>query len=75
MVEYARNTGVQDTEKFQSCLESDKYADVVKNYDLAHSIGLNGTPKFIILKDGYEPTVIPGALPYSEFEQMLDQVA
>jgi protein-disulfide isomerase len=76
MAEYAASAGVQDTDKFQSCLDSNKYAGVVRgNYELAHSIGLNGTPKFIILKDGYEPELIPGALPYSAFEQVLDRLA
>jgi protein-disulfide isomerase len=76
MVEYARNAGVQDADKFEECLDSDKYADVVSgNYDLARSAGLNGTPAFIILKDGTKPSLIPGAAPYSVFQEVLDQLA
>lgn len=76
MVEYAVSAGVQDADAFQSCLDSNKYAGVVRgNYELAKSIGLNGTPKFIILKEGHEPSLIPGALPYSAFQQVLDSLA
>jgi protein-disulfide isomerase len=75
MAEYARDAGVQDIAEFQSCLESNKYASVVRdNYNLALSIGLNGTPKFLVLKDGHEPATIPGALPYSAFQQVLDSI-
>lgn len=75
MVEYAERAGVQDTSQFQSCLDSNKYARVVTdNYNLAQNIGLDGTPKFVILKEGHEPGLIPGALPYSAFQQVLDQL-
>jgi protein-disulfide isomerase len=75
MAEYARDAGVQDIAEFQSCLESNKYASVVRdNYNLALSIGLNGTPKLLVLKGGHEPAMIPGALPYSAFQQVLDSM-
>lgn len=76
MAEYARNAGVQDAGAFSECLDSNKYAGVVSgNYDLARSVGLSGTPSFIILKDGSKPSLIPGAAPYSAFQQVLDQLA
>lgn len=76
MAEYAYNTGVQDIDKFEECLDSNKYAGMVRdNYNLAQNIGLDGTPKFIILKGGEVQGLIPGALPYSAFQQVLDQLA
>ncbi|MEM3160530.1 MAG: DsbA family protein [Nitrososphaera sp.] len=76
MAEYARNAGVQDSEKFQECLDSGKYAGVVRdNYDLARGVGLNGTPAFIILKEGSKPELIPGAAPIETFQYVLDPLA
>jgi len=76
MAEYARNAGVQDADTFEECLDSGKYSGVVRgNYVLAQNIGLDGTPKFIIMKDGEVQGLIPGALPYSAFQQVLDQLA
>lgn len=76
MAEFAARAGVQDAGQFQSCLDSGKYADVVRaNYDLARSLGLNGTPSFIILKEGAKPSLIPGAAPYSAFSQVIDQLS
>ena len=76
MAEYAFNAGVQDADEFKECMDSGEYAGVVRgNYDLAQNIGLDGTPKFIIMKGGEVVGVIPGALPYSAFQQVLDQLA
>lgn len=76
MLEYALSAGLQDADAFQSCLDSGMYAGAARgNYELAQSIGLTGRPKFIILKEGHEPALIPGALPYSAFQQILDQMA
>ena len=59
-----------------AAMKAGKYAGVVRgNYDLAQNIGLDGTPKFIIMKGGEVVGVIPGALPYSAFQQVLDQLA
>jgi predicted DsbA family dithiol-disulfide isomerase len=64
---------VQDIDEFKSCLDSNKYADTVRdNYQLARNIGLRGTPSFVIIPAGGEPTLIPGAYPYESFQQILD---
>jgi len=52
-----------DIQKFNSCLDSGKYVSLVQN-DLAFatSLGLQGTPAFIIEKsDGSNPELLPGA--------------
>jgi protein-disulfide isomerase len=73
MAQYARDAGVQDIDEFKSCLDSNKYADTVRdNYQLARNIGLRGTPSFVIIPAGGEPTLIPGAYPYESFQQILD---
>ncbi|MEW5839560.1 thioredoxin domain-containing protein [Nitrososphaera sp.] len=77
MLVYARNAGVADIDQFKSCLDSNKYADVVReNYRLAQSIGLDATPSFIIIPaDGGQPTLIRGAYPYSAFQQVIDDAS
>lgn len=70
---YAQAAGVPDISQFDSCLSSHKYADVVReNYDLARTIGIRGTPGFVIVPAQGEPDFIGGAQPYSTFQQKLD---
>lgn len=74
MLVYARNSGVADTDQFKSCLDSHKYAEVVRgNYDLARNVGLRATPSFIIIPVEGEPELIQGAQPYSSFKYLLDK--
>lgn len=74
MQAYAKNAGVSDADQFKSCLDSDKYADVVReNNRLARSIGLDATPSFIIIPEDGQPQLIRGAYPYSAFQQALDE--
>ncbi len=76
MQAYAKNAGVSDSEQFKSCLDSNKYADVVReNNRLARDIGLDATPSFIIIPENGEPRLIRGAYPYSAFQQVLDESA
>ena len=63
-----------DTTKFDSCLDSGKYAqEVAKDISDGEVAGVQGTPTFFIgnSKDGY--VVVPGAVPYSVFKQVVDQ--
>jgi protein-disulfide isomerase len=72
--QFAKNAGVSDMPAFSSCLDLDKYADVVKeNYNLARSIGLKATPSFIVLVEGETPKLIEGAHPYSSFERVINE--
>jgi predicted DsbA family dithiol-disulfide isomerase len=47
--------------------------NIVQNNDnIAQSMGLTGTPSFILIKDNNIQSIIPGALPYEIFEQTLN---
>ncbi|MER3407288.1 MAG: disulfide bond formation protein DsbA [Nitrososphaera sp.] len=77
MARYAQAAGVKDTEQFKSCLDSAKYAGVVRdNYQLAQSVGLDSTPSFIIIPNakGGQPQLIRGAYPYAAFQSVLDKM-
>ena len=72
LTQFAKNVQIQDIEKFKSCVESNKYNDVVqKNKILATSLGLTGTPSFAILKGDKLQAIMPGAIPYQVFESTL----
>jgi protein-disulfide isomerase len=58
-----------NTEAFNACMESEQYADLVLNETAAaQSIGVRGTPTFLI---NGEPLV--GAQPFSAFQQVIEQ--
>lgn len=60
--------------QFQSCLDSDRYAQYVKD-DMASgtAAGVNGTPGNILLDTKTGKTVlIPGALPFAQFQKEID---
>lgn len=62
-------------EQFANCIESKKYSRLVQNNDnIARSMGLSGTPSFILIKDNNIESIIPGALPYEIFEQILNRL-
>lgn len=63
-----------DETKFKTCLDSNKYAERVKN-DVAEatSLGVNGTPGNILLDTQTGKTkLMPGAYPFSDFQQAID---
>lgn len=71
--QFARNIQIPDIEKFSNCIKSNKYLSIVQNNDnIARSLGLTGTPSFILIKDNSIQSIIPGALPYEIFEQTLN---
>lgn len=58
-----------DTQQFDDCLESDKYADeVAADQQAGTSYGVSGTPTFFI--NGW---ILVGAQPTSQFEALIDQ--
>lgn len=66
--EYAKNLNL-DTNKFNTCLDSGKYAnEIQKDLNDGSSYGVSGTPTFFI--NGIE---VVGAQPYSAFEQVINQ--
>ena len=58
-----------DKEQFTACLDSDKHAEAVQD-DLreAESLGLNGTPAFLI-----NGVLLSGAQPYEQFETVIER--
>jgi len=70
----ARNLGL-DSSKFDSCLDSGKYAnEVQKDLQDGISYGVTGTPAFFIGNDKIGFVLVPGAQPYSVFKQVIDQL-
>lgn len=71
----AKEAGVRDIKKFESCVSSGKYAPLVAA-DLAsgEAAGVTGTPGTIVIgKDGTKQ-LIPGALPYDSVKQIIDSM-
>lgn len=57
-----------DTARFDSCLDSGKYADeVAKDFSDGQAAGVSGTPTFFI--NGQR---VVGALPFEQFQRVLD---
>lgn len=72
--QFAENVSVSNMGEFSDCLDSGKYADVVRaNYNLARAVGLDATPSFIVLVDGETPQLMRGAHPYSTFERVINE--
>jgi protein-disulfide isomerase len=73
--QFAANVGVSDTAAFSSCLDSHKYAGMVReNYNLAQKLGLGATPTFLIIAEGKQPVKLVGAHPYSSFEAVINDL-
>ena len=73
--QFAKNVQISNMEQFSNCMESNKYSRLVQNNDnIARSMGLSGTPSFILIKDNNIESIIPGALPYEIFEQTLNRL-
>lgn len=57
-----------DADKFRNCLETDKYAEKVKeDYTAGQGAGVNGTPATFV-----NGILISGAVPYATFQQAID---
>lgn len=71
-INYAEELGIT-TEEFAECLDSDRYSDeVAAESALGRTVGVSGTPSFLIgnFQEGFVPLV--GAQPYSAFEQVIE---
>ncbi|MDK8845419.1 thioredoxin domain-containing protein [Corynebacterium sp. MSK297] len=63
-VRFAEEAGIEDVEQFRSEIENEQYRDVVRQaLQYASSIGMRGTPAFIV-----GDRFIAGAHPYEAFE-------
>jgi len=64
-----------DSELFDSCLDSGKYAKRVQsNIAEAKKLGVSGTPTFFIIGPNGQQEKLVGAQPYSVFTQVLDSM-
>ncbi|RME18035.1 MAG: DsbA family protein [Bdellovibrio sp.] len=69
---WAKDIGL-NTEQFNSCLDSGKYAqEVQKDFADGSALGVQGTPSFYIAKRGQGGQLLVGAQPYSVFKQVID---
>ncbi len=70
----AQEVGVNGVQ-FQSCLDSGKYAQHVKD-DMTGGAkaGISGTPGTIIIGKNGKRELIPGALPYEQVKPLIDKV-
>lgn len=74
LADYAKEVGVKNISKFQSCVDSKKYADRVQRDTLSGEAGgVRGTPNTIIVGPKGETTVVAGAEPFSSVEAKLQQ--
>ncbi len=68
-----------DKKKFTQCVESRKFfPDIAKDRDDAGSLGIRGTPAFVIFQTNVakepELILIPGAFPYETFKEQIDKL-
>jgi protein-disulfide isomerase len=75
MKKFASQIPGLDKQKFDSCIDSQKYKSVVDNdMTLGVSLGMKGTPSFIIVKnDGTKPETLLGAQPFPSFQSIIDK--
>jgi protein-disulfide isomerase len=72
---FANNVQIPEIEKFKSCVESNKYQNQIEESGLsAKKLGITGTPSFAILKNDKIEAVLPGAIPYENFEKTITAI-
>jgi len=71
--QYASEMGL-DNEEFDSCMDSGKYLDEIKN-DLndGRDYGVTGTPGFFVGNEKIEFIKLIGTQPYSSFQRVIEQ--
>lgn len=70
---YASELGL-DSGAFGQCLDSGEMASRVQTgLELGQQARVRGTPTFYLIKADQQPTLIPGALPYDQFNGALAQ--
>jgi protein-disulfide isomerase len=66
---YAREVGGMNTSQFDSCVDSNKYAQaVLDDTEAGRAVGVNGTPTAFI-----NGRVVNGAQPFSAFKTIIDE--
>ena len=62
-----------DSEKFDQCLDSKKYASLVSSSNTdAKTLGLTGTPGFFVIGQDNQITKIGGAQPFEVFQRIFE---
>jgi protein-disulfide isomerase len=75
LTQFANNVQIPEIEKFKSCVESNKYQNQIEESGLsAKKLGITGTPSFAILKNEKIEAVLPGAIPYENFEKTITAI-
>ncbi len=75
----ATKIGVADTKKFNACLDGNKYRKLLeRDMEVARSIGINGTPAFVIgnydsKKGVLTGEILTGALPVEVITETLEE--
>lgn len=70
--QWGSNLGLNTTQ-FNSCVDTDKYAaEIQDNTREGTSVGVGGTPSFVIGKSNGTGQLIVGAQPYSTFKAAID---
>ncbi len=70
--EFASGAGL-DMQQFGACFDGKKYAQQVEaNFEEAKSIGVEGTPTFILINSSGGAAAIKGAQPFDSFKTVLD---
>ncbi|MCP4277893.1 MAG: thioredoxin domain-containing protein, partial [Gammaproteobacteria bacterium] len=75
----AQKIGVPDLDKFNTCLDEDRYrARVNKDMEVAASLGISGTPAFVVgrydsAKGVVEGEILSGAQPLDIFAKTLQK--
>ena len=70
---YARELGL-DTNLFNSCLESGKYKDKVKeDMQKGEAIGVTGTPGTVLIDAEGNYQLIKGAVPYNQLKAKVEE--
>jgi protein-disulfide isomerase len=64
-----------NSSEFDSCLSSGKYSNIIQeNFNEGSTLGVNGTPSFIIGKRNSQGKLIVGAQPFSVFKSAIDSL-
>ncbi|MEM2759905.1 MAG: DsbA family protein [Nitrososphaerales archaeon] len=64
-----------EIQQFSACFDERRYNEqVMKNFEDGKSVGVKGTPTFIIVNSSEETQVISGAQPFGVFKQVLDEM-
>jgi protein-disulfide isomerase len=76
LIGFAKDVGVNNIDQFISCLDSQKYSQVViENDSFGRNLGVGSTPTFFFIKqNSTKVAAIQGFHPYSDFVNVINQL-